>query len=711
MPISIEEVAKRDTAAQDQNYLPVGPYINVSTKREHRCLSCGYEGPLVPRKYWSGRGCPKCSRKRQSARRLTYEQVSQRDSSAKAQGYKPIEPYTANHKKRLHKCNKCGHEGELAPSSYWAQGHGCPKCADKLRGEQRRLSMTVVNERDASAKAQNYKPIGPYTRADKKRLHKCCKCGYEGRLAPNLYWDGQACPQCSKLTRKTGRLSSEVVMHRDREAKHFNEFPPISKFIGVKVTRRHKCLECGEEKEITPDSFWLGTGCRSCWKRKKAELRDFNDKNPQKDLSISTEEVANRDSSAKYFDTYPPIDGEDFVNINVKRQHACKVCGHIEGMTPKRFWGDFGCPNCARRLSLEIVFDRDSKAKHFDTYPPIDKFVKTNSHRRHKCKLCGHIGKVIPNLFWLGNGCECNYKLSENEVTKRDNEAEHAKAYPPKEGQKYVNIDFKRLHQCSDSDCNYVGWLSPYNFWKKFVGCPKCGGKRGGRANSFNSDELVEKDRSAKYFKSYPPIGKYVNALTPRLHRCEIHGENATAPASFWNDGGCPDCAIIRNAQARVLTKEEVLARDTAARYFDTYPPRGEYKGALSRRLHVCQTHGENWILPSSFWVGVGCPGCTNGGYDPFSPGILYYLRITVSEEVVLYKIGITNRTVTERFTKSDLQLITIIDEWGFDNGRDAWDRERDVLNSFRKYKYLGPNVLSSGNSELFTHDVLELDV
>ncbi len=99
-------------------------------------------------------------------------------------------------------------------------------------------------------------------------------------------------------------------------------------------------------------------------------------------------------------------------------------------------------------------------------------------------------------------------------------------------------------------------------------------------------------------------------------------------------------------------------------------------------------------------------PGIT--GFDKTKKGILYYLKINSGEA---YKIGITNRTVQDRFSVTDLKSIEIVKEWYYDLGFDAYFAEQNILQSFKDAKYTGDSLLESGNSELFYYDVLGLDI
>lgn len=106
---------------------------------------------------------------------------------------------------------------------------------------------------------------------------------------------------------------------------------------------------------------------------------------------------------------------------------------------------------------------------------------------------------------------------------------------------------------------------------------------------------------------------------------------------------------------------------------------------------------------------GCGCPDCAEYGFQPSKPAILYYLKVTTNSGQILYKIGITNRTVNERFQLADLQKIEIVKQKLYESGQDAWDWETKLKRKYKEYQYTGPDILSSGNTELFTEDIIAM--
>lgn len=86
-------------------------------------------------------------------------------------------------------------------------------------------------------------------------------------------------------------------------------------------------------------------------------------------------------------------------------------------------------------------------------------------------------------------------------------------------------------------------------------------------------------------------------------------------------------------------------------------------------------------------------------------PDFLYYLKVTYNNQV-FYKIGITNRTIKERFG-SDMKYIQVLHKIHYKSGQDAYNEEQRILNKFKDFKYVGPDILKSGNTELFIKDIL----
>lgn len=88
-------------------------------------------------------------------------------------------------------------------------------------------------------------------------------------------------------------------------------------------------------------------------------------------------------------------------------------------------------------------------------------------------------------------------------------------------------------------------------------------------------------------------------------------------------------------------------------------------------------------------------------------------MRIHRFDDPPLYKVGITEAdadSLDRRFNQIDLDLIEILHVEWFDDRAAAKQREAEILAAHADDRYHGPGVLTSGNTELFTRDILDKD-
>jgi len=97
-------------------------------------------------------------------------------------------------------------------------------------------------------------------------------------------------------------------------------------------------------------------------------------------------------------------------------------------------------------------------------------------------------------------------------------------------------------------------------------------------------------------------------------------------------------------------------------------------------------------------------------GFDKTKPSILYYLKIRTGSGFI-YKIGITNRSIEERYSNDEMNLIFDYQEWCRPDGFDIYKREQDIRNKYKRYELSSKDdyPLLSGWTECFDRDVLEL--
>lgn len=185
---------------------------------------------------------------------------------------------------------------------------------------------------------------------------------------------------------------------------------------------------------------------------------------------------------------------------------------------------------------------------------------------------------------------------------------------------------------------------------------------------------------------------------------CPVHGGYMQQLGRHSAGAGCRLCADEVLSANKTLSTEDVVNQFKKV-HGDLYDySLVKYIGDADNVNIICKDHGSFSQMPCNHKAGKGCSKCASYGFSMFDPATLYYLRVERFGNVT-YKIGITNRTVAERFG-TDMQYITILKEWWYAKGIDAHHAEQLVLSSNKIAKYTGQDMLRSGNSELFMYDI-----
>ena len=165
------------------------------------------------------------------------------------------------------------------------------------------------------------------------------------------------------------------------------------------------------------------------------------------------------------------------------------------------------------------------------------------------------------------------------------------------------------------------------------------------------------------------------------------------------NKQGCPYC----RGMYKTINEVKNAVKDTRITIVST-----DMVNTNSIIEASCSEHGTFFKPAKHFLANRGCPTCSKHGFDLVKPAILYYLSINNGQA---YKIGITNRTVKSRFDKIDLDKITILREWHYQSGIDAFNKEKEIIEMYKEYKYTGSQLLKNGNTEMFKLDILGIDI
>lgn len=230
--------------------------------------------------------------------------------------------------------------------------------------------------------------------------------------------------------------------------------------------------------------------------------------------------------------------------------------------------------------------------------------------------------------------------------------------------------------------------------------CPTCAERK------LTTSKFIEKAKLVHGNKYNYDNVEYKGATVKVNILCYIHGNFTQKASSHLEGTGCIKC---RNAVYRSTT-EEFIQKATKIHGSKYDYSKVVYGNTAADKISIiCKEHGEFKQIASDHLGGSGCSSCISYGFDKSKSAYLYYLKITTNEEKILYKIGVTNRTVNERFSLIDLNKIEIVKQKLYEKGQEAYDWEQKILNMYKKYKYKGPKILDSGNTELFTENVMAL--
>jgi Zn finger protein HypA/HybF involved in hydrogenase expression len=375
---------------------------------------------------------------------------------------------------------------------------------------------------------------------------------------------------------------------------------------------------------------------------------------------------------------------------------------------PHQHMAGVGCPKCG--------FDKTSKALRMDTEEFVAKAQARHGDRydysKSECPMsqepititCREHGDftTTPVQHLRGGGCQKCSRLSGNKKQSLGRDAFIAKANEL-HGDRY---DYSKVAYVSSKlpvtiICREHGeFQQKPNGHLSGQGCMTCSGKK-----QLNTEAFIERAIAAHGDRYDYSQVEYTTQSGPVKIVCPEHGGFMQKAKSHMRGDGCPDCG-----GSKQLTTEQFIGKAKAVHGDSFDYSQTVYRDANTKVSVICQEHGKFLQSPGNHLSGYGCFKCANKGFQFELPGIIYYLRVE-HEGRMLYKVGITNNTVKKRFKACDLDKITVLYTQRYELGTRAYQQEQQILKAHTQHKYTGPDILTSGNTELFTKDILELDV
>lgn len=156
-----------------------------------RCKVCNHEWPVRPGNLLSGKGCPICAIKRNTARQTKSQADFLTELAKNNPNVDVLEPYRNMKTNILFRCRKCHYEWPARPD-HVIKGHGCPVCGGSMRKENDTFlaQLTKINPM--------IEPLDPYVNVRSKILCRCNYCKNEWSATPDKLLQGNGCPNCAK---------------------------------------------------------------------------------------------------------------------------------------------------------------------------------------------------------------------------------------------------------------------------------------------------------------------------------------------------------------------------------------------------------------------------------------------------------------------------------------------------------------------------------
>jgi hypothetical protein len=248
-------------------------------------------------------------------------------------------------------------------------------------------------------------------------------------------------------------------------------------------------------------------------------------------------------------------------------------------------------------------------------------------------------------------------------------------------------------------------------------GCPSCVENRGKpKAKKYTTTSFIEKAVATHGDRYDYSDVVYTGTLSHIVIGCKVHGIFTQRASSHILGNGCQKCAMVLNStrgsltlplvaeRTKLLEAKLFLGKFTAVHGATYSYDNFVYVDNTTKSTITCRTHGDFLQAPSDHKQGHGCPECAlersniAKRMQSGRPALLYYLYIP---ELNLWKVGCTERSIEERFSRDKELTFNILYEKWYTKGSDAYAIEDTLLACSKTFAVKEKPLLSKGNSEL----------
>ncbi|BCC09494.1 MULTISPECIES: hypothetical protein [Bacillus cereus group] len=332
-------------------YTVIGEYYNNHTDITMKHNDCGYEYPVKPSNFKSGKGrCPKCNDGYQLTSQLYRDMVYELVGDE----YTILGNYKLAHEGVYARHNVCGYEWYPTPFNFLG-GARCPKCRGNLLKTHEEFIQEVYE-----LVGEEYTVLGGYISSSEKILMRHNTCGIEYLAYPSKFVGSEQtrCRECSINIRAEKRRKTTEQFIEDLFDAFGEEYTVLGEYLGSKepILVRHN--PCGEKYYKSPVAL-MRRNCKTC--------SDIGQRKTHEQFVQDVYNLVRNDYAVlgEYIGVYEDI------------QMKHNICGHTWNANPHKFVnGGRRCPRCNEsKGEAEIRRFLEYNDIDFDTQQRFDECV------------------------------------------------------------------------------------------------------------------------------------------------------------------------------------------------------------------------------------------------------------------------------------------------------------------------------------------------
>lgn len=239
--------------------------------------------------------------------------------------------------------------------------------------------------------------------------------------------------------------------------------------------------------------------------------------------------------------------------------------------------------------------------------------------------------------------------------------------------------------------------------------CKLCGRNKANNSTSMSNKKFIELANKKHNNKYYYDKTLYYRSKEKVIITCPQHGDFKQEAGSHLRGVGCPTCSFEQNANSNRYSLEKFIEISNLIHKNKYDYSQSIYINSQTKLSIKCPIHGHFEQKPNSHMAGRGCIKCAEiikrKRYHN-EPTILYLLYFPFLQ---LYKLGITlQRRGIEKRYEIEPQTYIIYDTIIYNTGKEAYEKEQQLLTTYENVRYTGPKLLKNGNTELFHINIFE---